>query len=197
MRYTVYSVVNLITKEYYIGVRLLRYLDDKYLGSGLRIVRSVKKYGKNSFVRTTLHEFDSAKEAFEMEKHILRYIGKDPKCLNLAEGGRGGPNFKGKKHTLESIEKSKRNRPKSKPWSEETKVRYAERRREKNGGNYFSNETKEKLRQVETSEETRRKISEGMRKSHKDHKFKSYERTPEFRKRFSLVMKQVYANIRK
>lgn len=73
--YIVYRAINVLTLEYYIGVHLARVEQDDYLGSGLRLKRSVKKYGKRNFIRETLISGLSEQEAFLKEEEILE------KCL--------------------------------------------------------------------------------------------------------------------
>lgn len=96
--YIVYKSINLATSQYYIGVH--KHKDgDGYLGSGLRLRRSVKSYGAHSFIRYTLQAFLEPKEAFAAEKEIVSECLSDPLCLNLAEGGQGGALFAGRKHS--------------------------------------------------------------------------------------------------
>lgn len=141
MMFIVYKTINTHTNEYYIGVhKTTTFVFDGYFGSGRRIVRSVKKYGKEYFVRITLFEYDddSEKLAFLKETEILAETLADPRCLNLSHGGKGGSNFKGKKHTLES--RQKMGRPGSCP-SAETRRKISEA----NSRRTVSEETKTKI----------------------------------------------------
>jgi hypothetical protein len=148
--FIVYKTTNLLTSEYYIGVhKTISEIFDGYYGSGRRIIRSVKKYGKDNFVRSTLHSFDDSDEkiAFAKEAKILMETLHDPLCLNIAEGGKGGSNFKGHRHTEETkkllSQKSRAKKP-YKPTSEDIDKAKATRIR-RNGGKYFSDETLAKL----------------------------------------------------
>ena len=52
LEHVVYLVTNLLTDDYYIGCHKVDSNDDDdYLGSGIRIWLSVKKYGKENFKR--------------------------------------------------------------------------------------------------------------------------------------------------
>lgn len=96
--FIVYKTVNLITDEFYFGVHG-QYEDDEYMGSGIRLMRQIKKYGKASFVRETLSIWETEREAFDEEKRVLKNWLGHPQCLNISPGGDGGANFLGKSHT--------------------------------------------------------------------------------------------------
>lgn len=46
----VYKTTNTINKKYYYGVHTTSDIDDGYMGSGVLLRRSIKKYGKESFI---------------------------------------------------------------------------------------------------------------------------------------------------
>lgn len=89
-RHIVYKVTCLLDSRYYIGVRKTELDFDGYLGSGVKITRMVKKYGKENFVRETLFEFDNSTDAFNKEKELLKEHLDNPLCVNIASGGQGG-----------------------------------------------------------------------------------------------------------
>jgi len=66
-------------------------MDDGYLGSGLRLRRSIRKYGVEYFKREILEFFEDRIELLKREKFLVNEeMLKDPLCMNLREGGRGG-----------------------------------------------------------------------------------------------------------
>ena len=90
MPYTVYKTLNKITEEYYIGVHKSNNPNDQYYGSGIRIKRSIKKYGKSNFVKEILHAFETEEEAYAKERDLISSHLNNNLCLNLMEGGVGG-----------------------------------------------------------------------------------------------------------
>lgn len=106
MKYIVYQTVNKINNKIYVGVHKTENPDifDGYLGCGVIITSpssymdpytpfqyAVKKYGPGSFIRTTLQVFDTAQEAFALERAIVNIdFIKRPNTYNAALGGGGG-----------------------------------------------------------------------------------------------------------
>ena len=97
----VYKTTCLITNKYYIGIHSTIKLDDGYIGSGVRLLRSIRKHGKENHIKEIL-EFFTSREETEKKENILieKHIGDD-KCMNLTKGGLG---FK-KNHTNMSKDK--------------------------------------------------------------------------------------------
>lgn len=89
--HTIYKTTNLLNNEYYIGYHKTENPDDFYLGSGKRIVRSIKKYGRENFMKEILFLFDNEIDAFNKERELVTEdLIKNPLCLNLKVGGEGG-----------------------------------------------------------------------------------------------------------
>lgn len=65
----VYITTNLINGKQYIGDHSTNNLDDHYLGGGVYLNRSIKKYGKENFKREILEQFGTKKEAFDAQKN--------------------------------------------------------------------------------------------------------------------------------
>lgn len=87
----VYKTTNLINQKYYIGCHCTYKLDDGYLGSGMRIQRSIAKYGRENFKLEILEFFETREQALDREKELVtEELLKDPMCLNLQIGGKGG-----------------------------------------------------------------------------------------------------------
>lgn len=77
--------------KYYIGVHSTNNLNDKYLGSGTYISRSIKKHGRDKHKREILEMCASRDHAFEREIAIITpEILNDPLCMNGGPGGQGG-----------------------------------------------------------------------------------------------------------
>lgn len=65
--------------------------DDGYLGSGVRLINSVKKHGRENHIRTILHKLKSREDMIAKEIEIVdEKLLKDPLCMNIKLGGRGG-----------------------------------------------------------------------------------------------------------
>jgi len=66
-------------------------LDDGYLGSGLRLRRSLYKHGKKNHVLEILEQYDSREELAKREAELVNDdLLKDQLCMNLTHGGQGG-----------------------------------------------------------------------------------------------------------
>lgn len=98
MYFFIYKTTCLTTKRFYIGVHKTSNIEDGYLGSGLVLKRSIKKYGKDKHIRKILGFFDNLEKAYETEKKIVtELLLKNKLCMNLKNGGCGG--FDHIKHT--------------------------------------------------------------------------------------------------
>ena len=86
-----YKSTNLINGKFYFGVHSTYNLKDGYLGSGKRLSRAVKKYGKQNFKCEILEFFESREKLLQREKEIVNeQLINDPLCMNLQPGGGGG-----------------------------------------------------------------------------------------------------------
>ncbi len=64
-------------------------LNDGYLGSGIRILRSIKKYGKSNHVKEIITFLKNVDELNKAEEYFLcDTILNDDMCLNIARGGK-------------------------------------------------------------------------------------------------------------
>lgn len=112
MYHYIYRITNIITGSYYIGCHSSKSLDDNYYGSGVRLKRSIAKYGIENFKKEILVICKDREEKFAVEKQLItEELLNDPLCLNLGPGGKGGTcpgekaSFYGRKHKPETIEK--------------------------------------------------------------------------------------------
>jgi hypothetical protein len=87
----IYKTTCLITGRYYIGLHSTSNLDDAYLGSGTRLWKSIKKYGKKNHKREILEFLPDRKALAAREREIVdESIINDPMCMNLMKGGEAG-----------------------------------------------------------------------------------------------------------
>ena len=121
-----YQTTNLVNGKIYVGVHKLRdnWQSKNYLGSGDNMKRAIEKYGRESFVRKTLAEFNCCENAYSAEAEMVTQdFLKRGDVYNICLGGRGGVNLteemkkkisatvkknnfmRGKRHTKESIAK--------------------------------------------------------------------------------------------
>lgn len=86
----IYKCKNLINNRYYYGMHSTNDLNDKYIGSGTLLKRSINKYGRESFKFEILEYYNSRKELSKREKEIINQdLLKDKFCMNLKPGGDG------------------------------------------------------------------------------------------------------------
>jgi hypothetical protein len=160
--HVVYKTTCLTTGKWYIGLHSTDNMNDGYLGSGMRLTRSVKKYGENDHTREILFMGNTRKDASNKEAELLsEEVRKDPMCMNLGLGGLGATDRPAtSEETAAKLSKASKGYVRTKEW-------YAKilASRMANNGYNVSDETKEKIRTALTgktlSEEHKKKISEG------------------------------------
>lgn len=65
-------------------------LEDGYIGSGQRLWHSIKKYGRENFVKEILEYFPDRESLQNKEIEIVNSdLLLDPLCMNISLGGRG------------------------------------------------------------------------------------------------------------
>ncbi|MBP7966661.1 hypothetical protein KAZ66_00085 [Candidatus Woesebacteria bacterium] len=92
----VYKITNITNNEYYIGLRSsnIEPIKDAYMGSGTRIVNSIKKHGSQNFQKQIIEIFENRELASSKEEQLVtKEILNDPLCLNLKTGGDTGVSF--------------------------------------------------------------------------------------------------------
>lgn len=104
MYYTIYKTTNLINGKIYIGCHKTGNINDDYLGSGIILKRSIKKYGRENFVKEILHSFSSLEEMLEMEEKLVNedFI-KESTNYNMTIGGYSGGFYYIKENGLNNI----------------------------------------------------------------------------------------------
>jgi len=87
----IYKTTNKLNNKFYVGMHSTDNLNDGYIGSGDRIRRSIKKYGKENFNFEILNFFPDRKTLKENEKNIINEdFLKNELCMNICLGGGGG-----------------------------------------------------------------------------------------------------------
>jgi len=87
----IYKTTNLVNEKYYIGMHSTDNLNDGYLGSGDKLRRSIKKYGKDNFKLEIIEMLPDRIFLKQREKELVNEeLLKDPMCMNLKLGGEGG-----------------------------------------------------------------------------------------------------------
>ena len=189
--YCIYEIKNKVNDKTYIGQH--SYLEtpyDDYMGSGILIAKAIKKYGKENFEKTILISGIETKD--EINKLEMEYISKYRESgkaeYNITSGGDGLDSETAKKilntpEIKEKISKGVSNYRHNKPISEKQieQINNLHKLRKERGwsrkGTSCSEETKQKLSEINTgkpsnrksvklSEETKQKLSE----SHKGKK---------------------------
>lgn len=160
MYYTVYKTTNLINNKFYIGKHQTKNLNDGYLGSGKAFQSALKKYGKENFKKEILFIFDKEIDMNVKEQELVtEEIINNTDCYNAAIGGEGGPHFKNRKHSPETILKLK-NYASKRVFSEETRKKISEANRNRKGMK------QNRKKGVKPSLETKIKISNSMKLMH-------------------------------
>ena len=104
----IYKTTNVITGEYYIGLHSTNDLHDAYLGSGIRLLHSIKKHGRDNFIRVILEHCSSRQTlSIAEEKLVTEDLLNDPKCLNLAIGGSASSVTKSVRHKMSMSRKGR------------------------------------------------------------------------------------------
>jgi hypothetical protein len=87
----IYQTTNLINNKKYIG-KTNGNKGRAYLGSGILLLKAIKKYGKDNFKNEIIYTTDSEEELRKMEKYYIELENavENPTYYNLHEGGQGG-----------------------------------------------------------------------------------------------------------
>jgi len=84
----IYKTINLINNIIYVGQDSKN--NPQYLGSGLYILRAIKKYGKENFKKEILCECNSKEELDQKEIYWIKNLNsKVPNGYNFTDGGGG------------------------------------------------------------------------------------------------------------
>jgi len=89
--YIIYETKNLVDGKIYIGMHETTNLNDGYLGSGKRLKRAIRYYGKEFFERKILFTFNNRENMIAKEVELVtESFVKRKDTYNLKTGGEGG-----------------------------------------------------------------------------------------------------------
>jgi len=147
----IYKTTNLEDNKIYIGQDTKN--NSKYLGSGIYIHNTIKKYGKEKFEKEIIAWCYTKEQLDFLEKFYIQfYNSRHPNGYNLTNGGEGTLGYKMSEESIRRMKESHKNQ------SKETRKKISEART----GKHLSEETRNKLRRPK-SEEFRKKISRSMK----------------------------------
>jgi hypothetical protein len=83
----IYRIENILTKEFYIGSRLMDVIPEedlwvKYFTSSKYVRERIKEYGKESFTSKVIAIYSDKDECFIEEQKLIKENIKHPLCLN-------------------------------------------------------------------------------------------------------------------
>lgn len=101
----IYKITNLINKKVYIGKD--KNNNKKYLGSGIYLKRSIKKYGRNNFKKEILEYCYNDIKINNREKYWIKFYksNNNKYGYNLTDGGDGGYTSRFSKNRKNNIKK--------------------------------------------------------------------------------------------
>jgi group I intron endonuclease len=137
----IYETTNLVNNKKYIGKKVTDSNSDKYIGSGVLLIKAIKKYGRENFIKKIIDVATNNDELTQKEIYWIDYFNavKSNQYYNICKGGEGGDWYSNisEEKRLQFIEKCK-NRAGNYNHSEETKDKI----RKGNKGRKFSDESK-------------------------------------------------------
>lgn len=169
-----YKTTNLLNGKFYIGMHSTNNLDDGYMGSGERLRKSLKKYGKENFHFQIIEMLPDRNSLKNKEKEVVNeQLINNPLCMNLVYGGEGG---------YISPEGTKKGRKKT---DEILKQKYGEDFRKIISKNYYNSLT-DQDRQLLTE-----KIKKGQKNKNFDHgsTFRGKKHTEKSKEKISISKK--------
>jgi group I intron endonuclease len=161
----IYITTNLINGKQYVGSHNGN-KDDNYLGSGILILKAIKKYGRENFERKIIESCGSKVNPILEEKYISLHNTLQPIGYNISPtGGTFKNGGKLSKETRQKISKAKKG---SIPWNKGIKECFSKETTEKmsksHKGKVLSDETKRKMSEFQKgrikSEKEKRNIAE-------------------------------------
>jgi hypothetical protein len=87
----IYKTTNIVNSKFYVGMHSTDNLGDGYLGSGTVLARSIRKYGRENFIKEILEYFPDRESLRKREAEIVneKFVN-DKMCMNVKVGGEKG-----------------------------------------------------------------------------------------------------------
>lgn len=164
----IYKITNKINGKIYVGQSTYTIEEsENYYGSGKHIVRAIKKYGKENFVKEIIDTAINQNELNEKEIYWIESLNSIENGYNLQLGGKGGRHSNESKKLIAKLQTGKNNSFFSKKHSDESIELMREcKLGEKNPmyGKHLSESAKKKLSKYfkgrKHTESTKKKMSE-------------------------------------
>ena len=88
----IYRVTNNINGKIYVGKHNGKVFDKNYYGSGVKIIRAIKKYSKENFTVDVLDWYDSLDDCIAKERYYIKKLDSRnfETGYNISEGGQWG-----------------------------------------------------------------------------------------------------------
>jgi len=100
-----YVIISKSTGQFYYGIHSTNNLNDGYMGTGKRVLRSLKKHGRQNHTKIIIEFFNTREEASAAEEKLVTVeLLKNPLCMNLQTGGDTDISFS--EETLLKLKKS-------------------------------------------------------------------------------------------
>lgn len=218
MYYLIYETTNIINKKKYIGKHITDNISDEYIGSGTVLLKSVKKYGKQNFIKNILFMFDNEEDMVNKEKELVNLdVINSPYFYNIALGGQGGcivlkeghpqrdltikkisnthlKNTKKKSECAKKLHKEKRIGMYGKEHTEETKElmsKNSQRLSGKNHPNFGKHRTTETKQKLHDANVGKKLTNEHIQKIKDNHYVVSGENNPMYGKEHTEETKEI------
>lgn len=87
----IYKTTNIVNKKIYIG-QTKKPIDSGYIGSGPILLKAIKKYGKENFIKETIEICKSKDQLNEREIYWIKFYNSTNRKTgyNISTGGEGG-----------------------------------------------------------------------------------------------------------
>jgi len=107
MFFIIYKTINKINNKHYIGMHKTNNLYDGYIGSGKLIRRAIAKYGIENFTKEILYIFDNEQEMKDKEKDLVVISEQTYNLVEGGKGGFGYINRNNLNNSIEQRKKAK------------------------------------------------------------------------------------------